>query len=46
MNDKLQNQDKRQLIAGVVSVSIVAIVVIYWGIQISGVMEMLDLAYG
>lgn len=46
MSNEVQNQDKRQLIAGVVSISIVAIAIIYWGFQISGVLEMLELAYG
>ena len=36
----------RELIAGVSSTALIIIAIVYWGIQIDGVMEMLELAYG
>ncbi len=38
--------DKREAIAGGASLVIITVLVVYWGFQISGVMEMLELAYG
>lgn len=36
----------RELVAGISSVALIVTAFVYWGIQIDGVMEMLELAYG
>ncbi len=48
MNDKKEARklDTREKVAAISSLVIIAVVVVYWGVQISGVMEMLELAYG
>ena len=37
---------RRELVALTCSVLIIGVAVVYWGFQISGVMELLEMAYG
>jgi len=48
MSDKHSEQQLKdsQLAALVASASVIGFAVIYWGFQIQGVREMLELAYG
>jgi hypothetical protein len=43
---KEKNLGTREKIAAVISAAIVVTAVVYWIVQIKGVMEMLKLAYG
>ncbi|MDT8429592.1 MAG: hypothetical protein RQ757_12615 [Pseudomonadales bacterium] len=43
-NDKKLN--KREKWAASVSAAMITVIIVYWIVQINGVMEMLELAYG
>ncbi|MDP1932719.1 MAG: hypothetical protein Q8L60_14805 [Gammaproteobacteria bacterium] len=45
-NRNKRGMSRREIVALVSSVLIVVVAVVYWGVQIDGVMEMLEMAYG
>ncbi|MCP5358885.1 MAG: hypothetical protein H7A06_12135 [Pseudomonadales bacterium] len=45
-SDNKKKMDGREKVTLAVSLAVVLTAVIYWSIQVSGVMEMLEMAYG
>ncbi|MCP5331716.1 MAG: hypothetical protein H7A05_10630 [Pseudomonadales bacterium] len=45
-SDNRKKMDRRELVTLSLSLGVVITAVVYWGIQISGVMDMLEMAYG
>lgn len=44
--NKQAGMDRQELVALVASCSVIVVALVYWVIQIGGVLEMLELAYG
>lgn len=44
--EKQTGLDRLELVALVTSSAVIVIALVYWAIQISGVLEMLEMAYG
>lgn len=45
-SENRKKMDRRELVTLTVSLAVVVTAVIYWSVQVSGVMEMLKMAYG